>query len=216
MESLLLEQLKHKTIFQHLEPHDWNHLLSISTVHLFPKNAIVFYQGDASNYLHILLDGKVQIYKHNANGHEVILKEFSSPSLVAQLANLEEIAFPSNCMATQESQILLTDYAKFKAYFLNNPKFLLIFIKSLTTRVLELENLLSNHLTLDAKAKVAKFIYQNEKLFNLKSNIEIAKMLNITPETLSRTIKKLRQEGAIDTQNAQLSIVSHDMLKRYF
>ncbi|MBN2824458.1 MAG: Crp/Fnr family transcriptional regulator [Campylobacterales bacterium] len=215
-QNILLTQLKTKTIFQRLEPDDWEYLLSISTMKRFQKDNILFYQGDASTYLHILITGAVKIYKHNPKGHEVVLKEIVDTSLIAQLANLEEIAFPSNCMATEDSSVLLVDYTKFKSYFLNDSKFLLIFIKSLTKRVLELESLLSTHLTLDAKAKVAKFIYENETLFNQKSNVEIAKMLNITPETLSRNIKKLKEEQLLKSNNGRVEVMDREKIKTCF
>jgi len=216
MDKQLLNQLKNKTIFQRLDTQDWEYLLSIATFKTFKKDNIVFYQGDAPTYLHILIEGGVKIYKHNPKGHEVTLKSINETSLIAQLANLEEIAFPSNCMAMQESQILLVEYAKFKEYFLNDPKFLLIFIKSLTKRVLELESILSTHLTLDAKAKIAKFIYENEAIFNAKSNIEIAKILNITPETLSRNIKKLKEEQSISSHNGSIKILNPQKIRDYF
>ncbi len=216
MDRLLLERLKNKRIFHTLSEEDWEYLFSISTLKTFQKNNILFYQGDVSSYLHILIEGAVKIYKHNSKGHEVILKEIEQISLIAQLANLEEIAFPSNCMAMQDSKILLVDYGKFKSYFLHDPNFLLIFVKSLTQRILELEYLLSAHLTLDAKAKVAKFIYENQERLNQKSNVEIAKILNITPETLSRNIKKLRNEGIIQTQEGQLMILKPKALRQCF
>ncbi len=216
MDRVLLNRLKNKRIFRTLSEEDWEYLLSISTLKTFQKNNILFYQGDASSHLHILIEGAVKIYKHNPKGHELILKEIEQTSLIAQLANLEEIAFPSNCMAMKESKILLVDYGKFKRYFLHDPNFLLIFVKSLTQRVLELENLLSTHLTLDAKAKVAKFIYENQERLNQKSNVEIAKILNITPETLSRNIKKLRTEGIIQTQEGKLTILQPNTLRQCF
>jgi len=95
MDRLLLERLKNKRIFHTLSEEDWEYLFSISTLKTFQKNNILFYQGDVSSYLHILIEGAVKIYKHNSKGHEVILKEIEQISLIAQLANLEEIAFPS-------------------------------------------------------------------------------------------------------------------------
>lgn len=216
MNQQLLKKLKNKTIFQRLDTQDWEYLLSISTMKSFKKDNILFYQGDDSYSLHILIEGGVKIYKHNPKGHEVVLKEIKETSLIAQLANLEEIAFPSNCMTTQDSSLLLVDYTKFKAYFLNDPKFLLIFIKSLTKRVLELESLLSTHLTLDAKAKVAKFIYENQESFNSKSNVEIAKILNITPETLSRNIKKLKEEKILLSSNGTIEIIDQVKIQKCF
>ncbi len=196
---------------------DWEYLLSIATVRTYQKENIVFYQGDEPVFLHILIEGAVKICKYNTNGNEIILREISQTSMIAQLANLEEIAFPSSCMAMRESRILLVDYARFKARFFTDPQFMLLFIKSLTQRVVELESLLSTHLTLDAKAKIAKFIYENGELINQKSKNEISKILNITPETFSRNLKKLKEEKIIQSDpHGNIHIVDRAKLEECF
>lgn len=216
MDKDILYKLKENTIFKDLEISDLEHLLSISIIKNFYKNNIIFYQGDMPLYLHILIEGKIKIYKNNSKGDEVILKFINETELIAQLANIEEIPFPSNCMAIKNSKVLLVNYTKFKSQFLKDPKFLFIFVKSLIKKVLELEDILSTHLTLDTKAKVAKFIYENEKTFNNKTNIEISKILNIAPETLSRTIKKFKDEGVIENKRCSLKIINFEKLKEYF
>ena len=212
----VIEKLKKTTIFEKLDDKQLDYLISISYIKTFKKNNIVFYKGDSSKYMYLLLDGCVNIYKHNIRGNEVILKSVDKVSLIAELANLEELPYPSNCITKVDSTLLVIDYNKFKDYFLSNPEFLFLFVKSLTQKLIKLEQILSRHIALNANAKVAKYIYENEKKFNEYSKVNIAKILNITPETLSRIIKKFKNEGVLVLNDGNLSIGSYIKIREYF
>ena len=53
-------------IFSHLSPAQLLKLENISIIRHYESNEIVFYQGDASEYFHFLLQGDVSVYKSNA------------------------------------------------------------------------------------------------------------------------------------------------------
>ncbi|SHO80292.1 transcriptional regulator, Crp/Fnr family [hydrothermal vent metagenome] len=212
----IIEKLKKATIFQNLDDKQLNYLISISYIKSYKKDNIIFYKGDTPNYMYLLLDGSINIYKHNIRGNEVILKSINNISLIAELANLEEVPYPSNCITKEDSKILVIDYKKFKDYFLSNPEFLFLFVKSLTQQLMKLEEILSRHIALNANAKVAKYIYENEEKFNKYSKVNIAKILNITPETLSRIIKKFKNEGVLVVNNGKLTINSFIKIREYF
>ena len=212
----IIEKLKETTIFEKLNKIQLDYLISISHIKTLKKDNILFYKGDSSNYMYLLLEGSVDIYKHNIRGNEVILKKVDNISLIAELANLEELPYPSNCIAKEESKILVVDYKKFKDYFLTNPEFLFLFVKSLTQKLIKLEQILTRHIALNANAKVAKYIYENEQKFNEYSKVNIAKILNITPETLSRIIKKFKNEGVLLLHDGKLTINSFIKIREYF
>jgi len=50
----------------------------------------------------------------------------------------------------------------------------------------------------DSSSRVAKYIYDNEKDFFKTKNTSISDILNISPETLSRVLKKFKDNGIID------------------
>jgi len=64
---------------------------------------------------------------------------------------------------------------------------------------------------------VAKFIYENEELFNQLKNTQIASLLNITPETLSRSLAKLKKDEIIKIDEKQnLTILEYEELEKLF
>ena len=64
------------------------------------------------------------------------------------------------------------------------------------------------------KAKVAKFILDNSELFATLKNTQIASILNLTPETLSRTLGKFKSSGFIEQEEKNhLTILDKDALE---
>jgi len=66
-------------------------------------------------------------------------------------------------------------------------------------------NFFSRSSIFDAKARVAKYIYDNEEKFFKTKNTLIADILDITPETLSRVLRRLKNVNAIDLDNRTIN-----------
>lgn len=212
------DKIKQTSLFAKLKDEDLEYLLSIATLKNLVKDEIVFYKGDAPKELFVLLDGVCKVYKHNQKGSEIVMKHFHGTSLIAEIANLEQIPYPSNCVAEEDSLVLAIDYAKFEAHFLTNSNFLLLFVKSLTHKVFNLERIIHSNISLDAPSRTAKYIYENEEAFYSKSNVVIAGELHITPETLSRVLKKFKLAEILVLQDGvyRLDENKRDALLEYF
>jgi len=52
----------------------------------FTKNSIVFYEGDESDYLYILLEGKIQLYKTSPKGSRIQIKRMDAPKTIGEYA----------------------------------------------------------------------------------------------------------------------------------
>lgn len=212
----MIEKLRLTPIFENLEQNELDFLLSISMVKTYKKGNILFYKGDTANKLFILLNGSLKIYMHNAKGNEILIKLFNEVSLIAELANIEHIPYPANCEAIIDSEVLVVDFKKFEEHFLSDAKFLLMFVKSLTKKIMNLEKVIESNVKLDATSKIAKYIFEKENEFKEKSNVEVAKTLNITPETLSRVIKKFKKDEILKNESNKFVILNKEKLKEYF
>jgi CRP/FNR family transcriptional regulator len=174
----------------------------------FTKDSIVFYEGDESNYLHILLDGSIKLYKTTPKGTQIQINRLSAPDLIGEYACFENQPYPATCeFITEGTMGLLPFEVVFK--HLSNPNFSLEIIKSLTGKVGLLSALVHKETVLSSEAKVADLMLQKLSLFHRLRNNELASILNLTPETFSRILTKFKKEGIITVEKQKI-IINHE------
>lgn len=177
----------------------------------FTKDSIVFYEGDESEYLHILLEGSIKLYKTTPKGTQIQINRLNAPALIGEYACFEHQPFPATCeFVTDGSMGLLPFEMVYK--HLNNPDFSLEIIKSLTGKVSLLSALVHKETVLSSEAKVADLMTQKLALFQRLKNNEIASMLNLTPETFSRIMTKFKKEGIISVESHTVTILKEEAL----
>ena len=78
-----------------------------------------------------------------------------------------------------------------------------------------MESFISYNISSNSIEKIAKFLHDNEAiLVNLKQ-VKIAQILNITPETFSRKLAKLKTENIIQNDKGYIKILDYTKLKNY-
>ena len=199
--------------FSFLKNEDLVRLKEISIKKYYNKDEILFFKGDKSRYLHLLIKGVVKLYTHDHKDNEVIIHNLMAPSLIAEIANYEEMPFPANCAFETRAEVLMIDYEKFKAEFLLKPDISMFFIKSLTKKIKALESFISYNISSNSNEKIAKFLLDNESILISLKQVKIAQILNITAETFSRKISKFKKDGIIQNEKGYIKILDHEELK---
>jgi len=215
-------KLKDIPLFSGLSEMQLEELQAHIHVKHYSKGSIVFYEEDESVYLHILMEGNVRLYRTTPSGKEAHLYGVTSPSVIALFPALERVAFPATCTFFSEGAVGFLPLEKLHKC-LEDLDFSLAMIKTMSKRMKLLENGLHKETVFSSEAKIADLIVNNAKIFqHLKKN-EIAATLNITPETLSRTLGKLKKENIITVDEhiitildeaALLNIVETNTMKR--
>ncbi len=177
----------------------------------FTKNSIVFYEGDESEYLHILLDGNIKLYKTTPKGTQIQINRLAAPALIGEYACFERQPFPASCEFVTDGSMGLLPFSMVYKH-LNNPDFSLEVIKSLTGKVSLLSALVHKETVLSSEAKVADLMIQKLSIFHRLKNNEIASILNLTPETFSRILTKFKKEELISVQNHEIIILNEAAL----
>lgn len=198
--------------FSFLKEEDLLRLKEISIKKHFNKDEILFYRGEEPKYLHFLIKGVVKLYTHDHKDNEVIIHNLMAPSLIAEIANYEEIGFPANCAFETNAEVMLIDYEKFKEEFLLKPEIAMFFIKSLTRKIKALESFISYNISSNSIEKIAKFLRDNESLLKNLKQVKIAQILNITPETFSRKTSQMKKDGIIQNERGHIKILDYDRL----
>jgi len=177
----------------------------------FIKKSIVFYEGDESDYLYILLEGTVRLYKTSPKGSQVQIRRMDAPNTIGEYACFEKEAFPVTCEFVNKGVMGLLHFDKVYQY-LDNKEFSLGLIKSLTSKVMILSSLVHKETILSSEAKVADLMIEKSSIFSRLKNNEIAGILNLTPETFSRIMTKFKKESIIVIKNHKLKILNIDAL----
>ena len=175
------------------------------------KDSILFYEGDKSEYLHILLEGSVKLYKTSPKGNHIQINRLTAPSLIAEFACFEQEIFPASCEFVSDGTIGLLHFSKLYEY-LSQPEFSLELIRSLSGKVLMLSALVHKETILSSEAKVADLMVKKITIFNRLKNNEIASILNLTPETFSRILTKFKKEGIISVKDHYVTVLNKDAL----
>jgi len=193
-----MDRIRTISIFSKLNDEQIEKLKKISVIKKFSAKEILFYEGDAPIYLYVLLQGTLKVYKTNHKGQQIFLHQFYPGGLVAELANFENIPYPATAEFMSESEVLRIDYKALEHDFFKNPDISFEIIKSLIAKHKILIDVIQKEVILTADAKVAKFILENGELFKTLKNTQVASILNLTPETLSRTLSKFKSSGFIE------------------
>ncbi len=208
-----MDRIKNIPCFAKLSETQLEKLKKISAIKKYNAKEILFYEGDEPKYLYVLLQGTLKVYKTNHKGQQIFLHQFYPGGLVAELAHFENIPYPATAEFTSNSEVLRIDYAALEKDFFKNPEISMEIIKSLIAKHKILIEIIQKEVILTAEAKVAKFILENSELFASLKNTQIASVLNLTPETLSRTLGKFKSSGYIEQDDKhQLSILDKEVL----
>jgi len=206
-------KLKEILLFNDLPDSTISLIETFSTTVELSKGNILFYEGDDSKYLHLLNKGIIKLYKTTSNNKEIILKYFHDNELIGELANFEKIPFPATAVAYSNVTVTKVDFDQLKDIIYSNPDLSFKIQLSLIKKIKNLENIISTHVVLDSKERVAKYICENEEDFFTTKNIIIAEVLNITPETLSRILRTFKDEELVNMDD---KTVDKSRLENYF
>jgi len=207
-------ELRKILLFKELDEKSLKKIEQFSTIHHLKKGDIVFYEGDKSTNLHIIVKGVVSVYKTNLKGDEILIHKFYPTSLIAERANLANMNFPATCKMDEDGVILKIDFLKFKQ-ILTEPDICFKIMQSLLNKMNLLDDLISN-MMLDTETRVAKFIYKHEDEFINFKKSQIAENLHIAPETLSRILKKFKTLKLLKSSKGGYQIIDREGLKLIF
>jgi len=210
--------IKSIKFFHTLDEKQMKYLASISSTRSFGKGTIIYYESDIDYSLQFLVSGLVKIYKLDKYDNEIFLYHIYAHNMISEFTSIDNASIYcfSNAQFVEDGAILSIDFKKFKKYFLDTGVLSSAFIKEILDKSHKLQYIINRELVFDATAKVAFMIQSDLDVFNTLKKNEIAFMLHIQPETLSRVIKKLIRNNIIKTEDKKYIIADEAQLLAIF
>ncbi|MCD6172920.1 MAG: Crp/Fnr family transcriptional regulator [Sulfurimonas sp.] len=211
-----MKDLRKISFFENLDDKQIELLSSFAKKRTYEKDSILFYEKEEPTSLILLTDGILKVYKTDPKNNEIIMHRFLPVSLVAEMAILEGIPYPASAAFETAGTVIEINYERFKKEFFHDPEVALIFFKSLCKKIKYLENVIALNIVLDSTARLAKFLCDARVELTTLKHYDLAKHLHMTPETLSRTFKKLVVLGLVKKELKGYKIKNKEGLKVLF
>lgn len=211
-----MQKIRQISCFETLDDEQFSLLSSFSKKRCYDQGSILFYEKEMPKTLTILVSGLLKVYKTDPKNNEIIMHRFKPISLIAEMAVLEGIPYPASAAFETDGEVIEIDFEKFKAVFFKNPELSFGFFKSLSLKIKYLEDVIALNVVLDSTARLAKFVYEHREELKTLKHYQVAEQLHMTPETLSRTFKKLVVLELIEKDKKGYTILNEEGLAVLF
>lgn len=177
---------------------------------------LLFEQGQDANNMYLLEKGKVSLYRLMANGDEKLFKVFFAGDLIAEMAMfMQPRIYPMSAKVDQDSEFSCFDYQAVLNIVSGSGELSLKVLNYMSNRICHLMNRLNILTQVNANQRLVMRlaeIYREQKIKEGKVLLCITKkllatQLAMTPETLSRAMKKLKTDGYIIESGAHITLL---------
>jgi len=184
----------------------------VVSIRRLKKKETLFFQGDPVTGLFILLEGLIRIFKSSPDGKEYTLHEIHPGQMFAEAALFSGKGYPANSCALEDSTVAFFPKERFLKLLHDSPKISLKMIGGLSAFVREFNQKVEELSLKEIPARLAYYLLMeyhkhSSMTFDLDiSKSELASRLGTVGETLSRTLKKLKEASLIDVEGRKITL----------
>ena len=208
-------EIKDIDLFSTFDQNALEFLPTITKKRTYQTGNILFYAGEKPSSLLILMDGCVEVYKHDTEGNEIVLGTFYPQELIAEMALFESIPYPATARCLSDVTLFEIEFDPFSQYLYTNAHLILPIIHSLTRKIKQLEGVLRYTLIDDASKRLARFLIDHEHQLPHLTQRNISQRIKLTPESTSRIIRTFKEKGWVEVRQKKLYLLDVEALKRF-
>lgn len=200
---------------QHIEA-----LVVLGVVRSYPKNTILFQEGDASDQIFVLLEGKLKVFLADSDGKEIVVDMLSPRQYFGEMA-LDGESRSASVMTIVASKLAVIQRNDFKAFLAQNSDAAFALIVTLIRRARNLTRTIGNLALLDVYGRVARLLIDNATeesgqlvVTEKMSQHEIAQRIGSSREMVSRILGDLKVGGYI-TMDGRKMVIKQNLPKHW-
>ncbi len=214
--KLAAEVLEHLSLFQGLDETFRQDLARSAKQLRVKKGECIFERGQQALGLYVVVTGRVKLSIPAIAKKEKVIEFIGPGQAVGEAVMFMDQPYLINAHALEDCLLLWIDKKKIVLAIETFPHFALNVISNLSSRFItllhdiEVVNLQSAHQRVAGYLLSLPIEQGSVKLSSSKGNI--SSKLGLTPETFSRTLQHLTQEGLVDVHASKVDILDVEKL----
>lgn len=188
-------------------------------VEQLPRGAFLFREGEAAERFAVVVSGKVRVYHASPDGRRITFETAGATDSVADVAALAGGRYPADADAVTPVTLAWLPREALLGLVSEEPALARTVVADLASRVVEMSGVMQGF-ALDVPQRLARYLFQralsggNPSPEGLEVGLgmpkgELAAALGTVPETLSRALARLRDDGVLTPKGRKVLI--HDV-----
>jgi CRP/FNR family transcriptional regulator len=217
--------LKKSLLFSGLDEEYLAEVAAISVKRTFSKGETLFGEGETATGFYLLASGSIKLCKVSPDGKEKVLHFVHPSETFAEAAFFGDGKYPAEARALESGAALFFPRQAFMGLLERNPRFSLNLIISLSLLLRRFARQIEELSFAEVPARLAAYLMESaakkSTAFQGKTYLdldikkgELASRLGTASETLSRTFKKLKEEGVLNVEGNRVIILDMARLQK--
>lgn len=178
------------------------------------RRQLLFSEGETGSTFFFLAHGRVKLFRSTADGKEAVIRFIEPGEYFAEILLQLKRRYPVSAVTLEESILLAIDAEQILSHLQQHPDAALQFIGALSQRIKYLLGMIEQLTLSDIRQRFINYLLaldqrQSGGAVRLPApKGEIALLLGTTPETFSRLLGRLGQEGLIAVEGRSIRLLA--------
>ncbi len=216
----ILEEIAKAAIFGGLPAQQLEEVARISLEQKYDKGQSLFSEGGSAKGFYLIVSGKIKIYKLSLEGKEQILHIFREGEICGEVPVFAGGNYPASAEAIELSRVLFFPRSALVELIRSEPAIAMNMLAILSQRLRRFTHLIEDLSLKEVPARLSAYLIfladRSTSAQTLELDItkaQLASLLGTIPETLSRILAKMAQQGVISVEGRIIRILDRKALE---
>lgn len=213
----LKSQLKKTPIFKEFSDEELSEVEGLLRERKYRRGTIIFNENDPADYFYVIREGRIKISKLSKDGRELIIGIFGENGIFGDVPVFDGGPYPASAAAMTDATIWAISREEFEALVKKHPEISLKLIRVLGRRLRQAHNLLRDMALKNVPQRLANLLKKLKREYGVEedgvivldlpfSRQDMAEMIGVTRETVTRELTKFAKAGIIDVNGKRIVI----------
>ena len=195
---------------------------SNNQVFKYKKNDIIAIEGDPCESIGVVVSGTIDLKREVTSNSTVHIATINKGEIFGEVIVFSNVnKYPATVFSATNTEIMFVSKNEFLEFCTYNKDFLDIFLNNLSTKIIHLNNSITNLSFTNIRQKICHFLikeYNSQKTNYIELSMtkkKLSEILGIPRPSLSREFINLKNLGVIDYSKDFVKIIDIDGIKKF-